>query len=163
MSRQVVAPSFECAEEPLPDTFQIRDLTRFELDFEWHFHLLDSNFESLTGYNVEDFLARRKTLLDIVHDTDRRYLVKQVNAGFAQDRYCSAEFKINTGAGKTAWLWMRGPIGEDSSGRSARIKGVISDISALKATRVELRYDWDYFASLADALEDPLCVMGDDY
>ena len=163
MSRQVVAPSFGCAEEPLTDTFQIRDLTRFELDFEWHFHLLDGNFESLTGYNVEDFLAGRKTLLDIVHDTDRRYLVKQVNAGFAQDRYCSAEFKINTGAGKTAWLWMRGPIGEDSLGRPARIKGVISDISALKATQVELRYDWDYFASLADALEDPLCVIGDDY
>ena len=83
MSRQVVSPSFGCTGEPLPDTSQIRDLTRFELDFEWHFHLLDSNFESLTGYSVTDFLAGRKSLLDIVHDTDRRYLVKQVNAANA--------------------------------------------------------------------------------
>jgi PAS domain S-box-containing protein len=163
MSRQVILTSSGCAEEPLPDTYQVRDLTRFELDFEWRFHFLDRNFVLLTGYNVEDFLAGRKSLLDIVHDMDRQYLVKQVDVGFAQERYCSAEFRINTGAGKTAWLWMRGPISEDASGRPARIKGVISDISALKATQLELRYDWDYFASLADTLEDPLCVIGDDY
>lgn len=148
----------------LPDFYKgIRDLIVFVMDGGWRFVFVDDRIEAITGYTARSFLDGSKTLLDIVHEDDRRTLERVMETSVHSDLYLAGEFRIVARDGQARWLRIRGPITLHDDGTVISIRGVINDVTQRKQAEAALERERQIFVSVVDSLEDGIYILSDDH
>lgn len=75
------------------------------------------------GVSADDFLSR-------VHEDDRKALRDAVTRAATRGSETDVRYRIAGNDGRPRWLHTRGVVQSDSSGRFARLSGIVSDITA---------------------------------
>lgn len=142
---------------------EIHDLVRFRLGSSLEFELLGRNFENVTGINAALFASNAPSIFSIVADSDQKPLKLALEKSLQTGAYFSAEFRIICPTAGTRWIWMRGPVILQPSRGLSFIEGVMSDISFQKRMEEELRAEREMLHVFADALDDGICILSDDF
>lgn len=92
----------------------------------------------LTGHPPADFLAGRARLGALIHPDDRDKVWDAVQQGLEQQRPFRATFRILPATGAPKWLWQQGQGVFGPAGELLALEGVITDLSELRRTQIEL-------------------------
>jgi PAS domain S-box-containing protein len=148
---------------PQAQHFETIDLLYFKLAKGWYFQFLDRKISDLAGYDAEDFLSRRMSWLDIVHEEDRKVVQDNLAKALNSDKYYMAEHRIVNRQGKFRWVKMRGRISCEDDGEFSSLQGVLNDITAQKYLELALESEHQAFAWMANNLEDCIYIVSSDY
>ena len=77
--------------------------------------------------------------LSALHPDDRAAVDSAVKSALTSDGGYEAEYRVSLPAGQTRWIAARGQVERDTSGKPILMRGVVLDISARRATEVELQ------------------------
>ncbi len=129
---------------------------------DWSVEFFDNKFELLTGFNINDFNNKRKTLLDIILKEDieltREYFIRALKT----DKSYVREFRLRSKDGKILWIQERGQIVCDTNGEIQYISGVFFDITERKHAEQVLRESEERLKAVFEANPDPVVVYNTD-
>jgi PAS domain S-box-containing protein len=98
------------------------------------------------GVSLEAFDGRIETFLDLVHPDDRVRVAEHDSAATAGEGSYELEYRIVRPDGQVRWIYDRGDLVRDASGRPSRLVGVVQDITdrreadrALRTAEVKYR------------------------
>ena len=108
---------------------------------------ISDGVQHLTGYRAEEILQDAEASLeDIIHSDDRDAVVARI--AFAVDRKEPFEvtYRIVDKDGGKWWVWDKGQVVQDEKGGTARVEGLLLDVTLQKAAETSLiesakRYD----------------------
>jgi two-component system, NtrC family, sensor kinase len=143
--------------------FETIDLLYFKIVRDWYFQFIDRKISDLTGHEAEDFLSRKRSWLDIVHEEDRQGVRDALAKALKSDKYFISEHRIVNQQGKVRWVKMRGRIYCENDGECLSLQGVLNDITAQKYTELALESEHQAFAWMANNLEDGIYIVSSDY
>ncbi|WP_430384424.1 ATP-binding protein [Archangium violaceum] len=91
----------------------------------------------LTGYNSEDFLARRVLWEDIVHPDDIPRVWEDVQTAVSARKPFTLTYRLRTRTGEERWVWGRGVEIQVPGSTHPILEGFITDITTLKHAEQE--------------------------
>ncbi|WP_058641990.1 hybrid sensor histidine kinase/response regulator [Pseudacidovorax intermedius] len=87
--------------------------------------------EGLTGWTASEFTAGRRTLVDLIHPSDRQRVQQALilASGLAEGAPVTAEFRLLHRSETERWVWFTGQVSHPREGGAARLDGVLLDIT----------------------------------
>ena len=125
---------------------------------DWSVDFTDNKIGEITGYDKQEFDARRLKWSDFIYKEDledARECTKQalsVNGSYIR------EYRIKTKSGETRWIQDRGQIVRNSKGKIDYFSGVFFDITKQKQAADELRKSEERLSVIFEANPDPVAV-----
>ena len=107
-------------------------------DPEWSMQFISEGCYDLTGYAPDEFTSGRVQLIGLVHHEDRDRMREQVRQALSDRRPFRVTYRLHTASGACKWLWAQGQGVLDAAGQPTAIEGVITDLSELRQTKLEL-------------------------
>lgn len=104
----------------------------------WRDEFLSDGVYAITGYRPEEFLAGMVLYTDLVHPDDLAMLEAETERAIEDGRPWRVDYRIIDRAGRVKWVQERGLALRDADGRVTVLEGLITDITALVATRQDL-------------------------
>lgn len=111
---------------------------RCDNDRDYTAHFVSEGCAELTGHTPADLLEGRARLGAMIHPDDRDKVWDAVQEGLARRRPYRATFRLVTAGGAVKWLWQQGQGVFGPSGELLALEGVITDLSELRRTQIEL-------------------------
>ncbi|MCY1062201.1 ATP-binding protein [Nannocystis sp. SCPEA4] len=106
-------------------------------DVDWSMLFVSEGCYDLTGYAPEEFTSGRVHFLGLIHHEDRDRVRAQIDQAVAERRPFRVTYRLHTAAGACKWLWAQGQGVFDDNNLIA-LEGVITDLSELRQTKLEL-------------------------
>lgn len=108
-------------------------------DPDWTMLFVSEGCSDLTGYPAEEFTAGRVHFGGLIHHEDRDRVRGQVQQALAERRSFRLTFRLHTATNAWKWLWAQGQgVFDDDSDELIALEGVITDLSELRQTKLEL-------------------------
>lgn len=107
-------------------------------DRDWTMEFISDGCQDLTGYTPDDFVARHVTFGGLIHHEDRDRVWEAKRQAVAERHPYRITYRLHTSAGACKWLWEQGQGLFDADGTLQAIEGVITDLSELRQTKIEL-------------------------
>ncbi|PCC75676.1 PAS domain S-box-containing protein [Nannocystis exedens] len=107
-------------------------------DPEWSMQFISEGCYDLTGYAPDEFTSGRVHFAGLVHHEDRDRVREQVQQALADRRPFRVTYRLHTASGACKWLWAQGQGVLDAAGEPMAMEGVITDLSELRQTKLEL-------------------------
>jgi PAS domain S-box-containing protein len=135
------------AEEKLQESeqrFQI--LARATNDAVWDWNLLtnqlwwNDNAQTLFGYSAQEINSEVTWWHEHIHPDDRQRIISDIQATIhSTQQFWSNEYRFRRADGSYAYIFERGYVVHDNSGKSIRMIGAMIDISERKRVQEELQ------------------------
>ncbi|WP_318570602.1 PAS domain-containing response regulator [Salinigranum marinum] len=117
---------------------RLRDLTEATSDLLWMFDsdweellYINSAYEDIWGYPVDDLFDDPRSFLDQVHPADRND-VEAAMATASDGKRVDIEYRVTPAEGTHRWVWVQATPIADGSGTVTRIAGFGRDITGRK-------------------------------
>jgi PAS domain S-box-containing protein len=124
---------------------------------DWSVEFFDRKIELLTGYDVNEFNARKMKWSDIIVNKDvesaREHLIEALETGKSYLR----EYRIRSKTGDIHWIQERGQIVCDKKGDMEYVTGVFFDITRHKKAVDKLKKSERFLQNIFDAIQD--CIF----
>jgi PAS domain S-box-containing protein len=99
---------------------------------------LSESFSTITGYNVEDFIAGKMTKSDIIHPEDAHYINDKFEIAKENNNFYSIEFRIINSDGEIVWINEKAKVLLDENDEITHIYGVMLNVTKEKNAEHEL-------------------------
>jgi len=129
---------------------------------DWSVEFFDRKIELLTGYDVDEFNARKMKWSDIIVEEDVEAAREHFIEALETDKSYLREYRIKSKAGDIHWIQERGQIVCDSKGDMEYVTGVFFDITRHKKAEDKLRKSERFLQNIFDAIQDGISVLDKD-
>ncbi len=86
--------------------------------------------QSLLGYAAEDFYEHKgRSYSDMIHPDDRARTWEKVQEGLQAKAPFELQYRVNTAAGKTIWVWEKGRGVFSDTGELLALEGFVIDVT----------------------------------
>jgi len=130
---------------------------------DWSVDFIDNKVGELTGYDKQEFDARRLKWSDIILKEDIKAAKKSVSEAMNTGNNYVREYRIKTKAGKILWMQDRGQIITNETGEVEYFSGVFFDITKQKQAEEKLRQNERYYRSILKHMHEKIVVINRDY
>jgi diguanylate cyclase (GGDEF)-like protein/PAS domain S-box-containing protein len=119
----------------------------WDIDFVNGHGNFSQRYLEMLGYPIGSFSEDYRELIDLIHPEDRGHLLEEMQRHLShQTKQFSAEYRIRCFDGTYKWIFGRGMVvSTDEFGKSLRMVGTHTDISAMKNAEekiwIEANYD----------------------
>lgn len=107
-------------------------------DRDYTAYFVSEGCAELTGHTAAELLAGRARIGALIHPDDRDKVWDAVQEGLARRRPYRVTFRLVTAGGAVKWLWQQGQGVFGPAGELVALEGVITDLSELRRTQIEL-------------------------
>ena len=140
--------SLETVIENIPGGF-----FRYDRDAGQAFDYVSEGFLRLLGHTRESFAAACGNRFDrMVHPDDRERVLASVREQTTRGDDATVEYRVFTADGRVLWLYDRGHLVREPSGRS-RLYVIVMDITPLRQTRQALKISEERYRILTELSE----------
>jgi len=129
---------------------------------DWSVEFYDLKIELLTGYDVNEFNARKMKWSDIIVEEDFEAAREHFIEALKTDKSYLREYRIRSKSGDIHWIQARGQIVCDNKGDMEYVTGVFYDITHHKKAEDELRKSEKFLQNIFDAIQDGISVLDKD-
>jgi PAS domain S-box-containing protein len=129
---------------------------------DWSVEFFDRKIELLTGYDVNEFNARKMKWSDIIVEEDVEAAREHFIEALETDKSYLREYRIKSKTGDIHWIQERGQIVCDSKGDMEYVTGVFFDITRHKKAEDKLRKSERFLQNIFDAIQDGISVLDKD-
>jgi PAS domain S-box-containing protein len=130
---------------------------------DWSVEFFDRKIELLTGYDVDEFNARKMKWSDIIVEEDFETAREHfVEALLETDKSYLREYRIRSKTGNIHWIQERGQIVCDNKRNMEYVTGVFFDITHHKKAEDKLRRSERFLQNIFDAIQDGISVLDKD-
>nr|MBC8362976.1 PAS domain S-box protein [Candidatus Desulfatibia profunda] len=130
---------------------------------DWSVDFTNNKVGELTGYNKEEFDARRLKWSDLIFKEDIETVKKCVIEALETDNTYIREYRIKTKSGETLWTQDRGQVIRDQKGEIDYFSGIFFDITEQKQAEEKLRQNERYYRSILKYMHESIVVINRDY
>ncbi|MBC8433169.1 MAG: PAS domain S-box protein [Desulfobacterales bacterium] len=125
---------------------------------DWSVDFVDNKIGELTGYDKQEFDARRLKWSDLMFREDIKTAGECVVEAFNAGDFYIREYRIKSKSGETLWIQDRGRIVPNEKGEIDYFSGIFFDISQQKRTADKLRKSEAKLRTIFEANPDPVAV-----
>jgi len=129
---------------------------------DWSVEFFDRKIELLTGYDADEFKARKMKWSDIIVEEDleaaKEHFINAIDRGESYLR----EYRIRSKTGDIHWIQERGQILCDDNGGIKYVTGVFFDITHHKQAEDKLKKSERFLQNIFDAIQDGISVLDKD-
>lgn len=129
---------------------------------DWSVEFFDGKIELLTGYDADEFKARKIKWSDIIVEEDleaaKEHFINAIDTGESYLR----EYRIRSKTGDIHWIQERGQIVCDDKGDIKYVTGVFFDITHHKQAEDKLKKSERFLQNIFDAIQDGISVLDKD-
>ncbi len=113
--------------------------------WEWNIEnrklFISDKWKNISGYTDNEYINIKKLLKDVVCLEDRGRMLKDLrNYINGKSAFYRSEFRIKTKNGSYKWIYNRGKMLKDSTGKIIRMSGSITDITKRKRIEEKIKY-----------------------
>jgi len=130
---------------------------------DWSVEFFDRKIEFMTGYDVNEFNARKMKWSDIIFDKDVEAAREHFIEALETDRSYLREYRIRSKTGNIYWIQERGQIVCDKKGDMEYVTGVFFDITRHKKAVDKLKKSERFLQNIFDAIQDGISVLDKDF
>ena len=130
---------------------------------DWSVDFTDNKVGELTGYDKEEFDARRLKWSDLMLKEDIETSKKCILQSLDTDGAYIREYRIKTKTGKIIWTQDRGQIVRSENGEIDYFSGVFFDITKQKQAEENLQQNERYYRSILKHMHESIVVIDKDY
>lgn len=111
-----------------------------------------------------DFSHDLKSFVGVVHPEEREHVYQYFQETFAKKESCDIEFRIvRPSDEEQRWIWCKGELMRDSSGKPVSVFGTVQDITDRKRIEEEEQQEKIFLRTLIDNLPSAVFVKDKDY
>jgi len=129
---------------------------------DWSVEFFDGKIELLTGYDADEFKARKMKWSDIIVEEDleaaKEHFINAIDRGESYLR----EYRIRSKTGDIHWIQERGQILCDDNGDIKYVTGVFFNITHHKQAEDKLKKSERFLQNIFDAIQDGISVLDKD-
>ena len=129
---------------------------------DWSVEFFDRKIELLTGYDADEFNARKMKWSDLIAEEDlkavKEHFIHAIDTGESYLR----EYRIKSKTGDIRWIQERGQIVCDDKGDIKYVTGVFFDITHHKQAEDKLKKSERFLQNIFDAIQDGISVLDKD-
>ena len=107
------------------------------LDDDWTTLFISDAVQRITGWPAEDFIARQRTLAQLIHPDDRERVADEVYDAARKGRSYVVEYRLLDREGQEHWVWESGSVELDEQGQARWVDGVLLDQTETKLRNAE--------------------------
>jgi PAS domain S-box-containing protein len=119
----------------------------------------DDKIESITGYNKEEFLSRKKNWFDVIYEDDVETTKDKFREALKTDESYMRAYRIKSKDGKLIWIEEGGQIVYGEDGEIEFITGAFLDITERKLAEEALHESEEKYRSLFNSGPNPIFVV----
>lgn len=97
------------------------------------------NINLILGYNTEIHELTIDVYYQLIHPDDRETVKKNTNESIEQNKLYELEYRIIKNDGTICWIFAKGKVFKDETGKPEKMIGIIQDINERKTIENELR------------------------
>lgn len=106
----------------------------------WPMEFVDGQCEAITGYSAAELESGAVSWgEDVIHPDDRDWVQDPVEAALSADEAFELQYRIQTAAGNTRWVWEQGRSVDPESGGTQLLEGFIMDVTDRQEQTVQLQ------------------------
>jgi len=129
---------------------------------DWSVEFFDRKIELLTGYDADEFNARKMKWSDIIIEEDFEAARVRFIEALKTDKSYLREYRIRSKTEDMRWIQERGHIVCDKKGDIQYVNGVFFDITRHKKAVEKLRKSERFLQNIFDAIQDGISVLDKD-
>ncbi len=129
---------------------------------DWSVEFFDRKIELLTGYDADEFNARKMKWSDIIIEEDFEAARVRFIEALKTDKSYLREYRIRSKTEDIRWIQERGHIVCDKKGDIQYVSGVFFDITRHKKAVEKLRKSERFLQNIFDAIQDGISVLDKD-
>lgn len=118
------------------------------------------NPERLIGWTAEELGVTQEEWQEKIHHDDLERVLTEF-AGVAKESFFSSEYRFRCKNGDYVWVFDRGFITRDNSGRATRVIGIMLDITQRRVAEEQLRSRTAFSEALLESSHDGIIVVDD--
>ena len=130
---------------------------------DWSVDFIDNKVGELTGYDKQEFDARRLKWSDLIIKEDIKTAKKSVAEAIKTGNSYIREYRIKTKTGKILWMQDRGQIITNQTGAIEYFSGVFFEITKQKQAEEKLQQNERYYRSILKHMHENVLVINRDY
>lgn len=120
---------------------------------------ISEGVNQLTGYSREDFLADRKSFVDLFHPDDAPKIAPEVDKAVAANEPFELDYRIKHADGSWRWIHEVG-VGVSRNGKVEYLEGFLTDVTERMKWSQELLHQKEYLRQVIDL--DPNLIFAKD-
>jgi diguanylate cyclase (GGDEF)-like protein/PAS domain S-box-containing protein len=122
---------------------------------------INESIEKIYAYGKENFLNKSFLWLKFVHPEDQEKKKNFIETIFSSQKYQELEYRIIRADGEVRWVRDRCQYIYDQQGKSMRIDGITTDITAWKQAQLAIQESEERFRQIITTISDGLLVVDD--
>ncbi len=127
---------------------------------DWTMEYISAGCKFLTGYDVHELIGDKALPFnEIIHPDYREQVWSKIQKALEQKKQYSTEYKIITKEKEEKWVVDRGSGTYNDQGEVTELNGLITDITHLKLTELELEKSEESYRSLFNGAVEGIVVI----
>jgi PAS domain S-box-containing protein len=111
----------------------------FEWDIQKNKHHWSPEMERIYGLSPGSFDSTSEAWIERIHTDDREHLQRQIHSHFQEGGTLDSHFRIVRPSGEIRWLFSRGTLFWDATGKPSRVLGFCIDVTDRKRAEESVR------------------------
>ena len=126
-------------------------------------HLVEINpaAEGLFGVPKEDFLTKKRSLFDFIHEKDRERVIRHYN-DLREEGIGEITYRVIGPSNEVRWVLDYGSVEYLETGEVRRVSHIIEDITTEKQALDELKVNEDKYRKIFELSKDMICILKPD-